>query len=65
MDNIRNDTLWDTIMQETSPLEDLITINKKRNLKSYGHVIKANNHSTAILQDITLGKKKQTEEKLG
>lgn len=45
---LQNEAVWDTIKQETSPLEDLITTIKERKLTMYGHVKRANNIFSVI-----------------
>lgn len=44
---------------KASPVVDLISTAKKRELKQYVHLIRTDNLSTAILQDITLGKRRK------
>lgn len=57
---ITNDTVWDFITQETSPMEDFIFIMKG---KCYGHAIKSNSLSITVLQSSTLGKRKGRQSK--
>lgn len=46
--------------KEISALEDLIFANKRIKLKCYGHVMRANNLFTTILESTTLGKRKNS-----
>lgn len=59
-----NDTVQDTIKQQTEPLENLISTVMKRKSKWYGHIIRANNLFPDILQDSTSGKRRDRQEKL-
>lgn len=60
IDHITNGTVWGIIRQETGLLEDLKSTIKKRKLNLYGHVIRANKLSTAILQGTNRRKNRLT-----
>lgn len=64
VDCITNDAIKETIKQGISQLENLISTVKKRKLKWYGHIKRAN-LSTAILQFITLSKRRPRGKKDG
>lgn len=44
-------------------LEDLISTIKKRKVKWHDHIVRANNLSTAILQDTNLGKRQRGSDR--
>lgn len=59
----KNDAVRNNITQELRRLEDVITTVKTQKLKCYSHITNVNNLSAAILQDTTLGKRRDNRMK--
>jgi len=62
-DHITNETVQKIIRQEIGPFDDLLTIVRKRKLKWYGHVTRANTMSKTILQGTTSGTRRRGRQR--
>lgn len=62
-DHITNETVRNIIRRKTGQYEDLLTAVRKRKLKWYGHVIRANNLSTTILQGSVPGGRRRGRQR--
>ena len=54
-DHITNDAVRDRIRQAVGPYDDILTMVKKRKLKSFGHVSRSAGLATTILQGAVQG----------
>ena len=63
MDHITNEEVRNTIRHKVGHYEDLLTIVKKRKLKWYGHVTRANSLSTTILQGSVQGGRRRGRQR--
>lgn len=63
MDHITNEEVRNTIRRKVGQYEDLLTIVKRRKLKWYGHVTRANSLSTTILQGTVQGGRRRGRQR--
>ena len=62
-DHVTNEEVRDKIQQAIGPLEDLLTIVKRRKLQWYGHVSRSLGLAENILQGTVKGGRRQSRQR--
>ena len=62
-DHITNDAVRDRIRQAVGPYDDILTMVKKRKLKSFGHVSRSAGLAKTILQGAVEGERRRGRQK--
>ena len=62
-DHVTNEEVCAKIQQAVGPLEDLLTIVKRRKLKWYGHISRSSGLAKTILQSTVKGGRRQGRQK--
>ena len=62
-DHVSNEEVRAKIQQAIGPLEDLLTIAKRRKLQWYGHVSRSSGLANTILQDTVKGGRRQGRQR--